>query len=140
MTGGSWRAPRSLRGTLTLFIIGYLVWQPFAAAALPRLVGTPRIEGRSGWQMFLLVLPTLGLIAGTLWWLGAQRHRGALRYWLRSTGRMLALSTMLMAARVGVEPLPAWFGAELGTAALMGALFGWTERWEAAPEHHTPPA
>jgi len=135
-----WHEPRSYGGTLTLFVISYLLWQPFAAAVLPRVVGTPRIDGPAAWQVFVLVLPVLGVIAGSLWWLGGQRRPGGLRYWLRSTGRMLGLSTMLMAARTGTEPIAIWCAVVVITAALMGFLFGWMERWELIPEHHTPPA
>lgn len=135
-----WRAPRSFGGTLTLFVVAYLLWQPLATAVLPRLVGMPRLEGRAAWQLFLLVLPVLGVIAGATWWLGASRPRGPLRYWLRGTARMLALTTMLMAAQVGVQPIAIWCAVVLGSAAVMGALFGWIERWESPPEHRTPPA
>ncbi len=136
----SWHSPRSYGGTLVLFVLGYILWQPFAAAVLPRLTGGPRIEGPEGWQVFLMLLPVLGVIGGSLWWLGAERKPGWIRNWLRSAARMLALSTMLMAARIGGVPISLWLAVTLGTAAIMGLLFGWMERWDTAASHHRPPA
>jgi hypothetical protein len=131
---GRWHSPRSYVGTLTLFVVGYLVWQPVAAFFLPRLLGSPRLEGSSAWQAFMLILPPLAVIGGTLWWAGGLRGPGAIRYWLRGTSRYLPLSTMLSAARIGTMPIATWLAVTLVTAALMGLTFGWMERWD-TPTH-----
>ena len=137
---GVQRSPRSYGKTLMLFVVGYLVWQSLAAATLPRLVGGPRLASARDWQIFLLVVATLGVLAGSVWWFTTQQSPSWWRNWLRSSARMLAVSTMFMAARIGHMPVALWLFVTLTTAAGTGVAFGWMERWDAAPSLQAPPA
>jgi hypothetical protein len=135
-----WREPRSLAGAVALFVVGYLLWQPFAVGALLPLVGERSFVSWALWRVFLEFVVLLGALSGALWWWGGKRPAGWLRYCLRSTGRLLALVTTLEGPRLTTMSAGEWLGLTLFTAVMTGAIFSPLERWNEARTLRPPAA
>lgn len=129
-------APRTLPGSIALFSVGYLLWQPVALLLLSLVAGSPvPFRDSREWISFAAVCVSLGAVAGIAWFFGTRSRAEWLRAWTKSSVTMLAMAVTLSADALPNDSLLPWLLVVAFMATLTGALFTplyyWSDRYEA---------
>jgi hypothetical protein len=124
-----WLEPKTLGGTVLLFALGYVVWQPLVQAFFHVIGRKPwPFTTPSEWARFVLAAGCIGVLAGVAWYHLTRMHAGWLRDWGESSVRMLALCTLLQ-ARWFAPADAGWWIVLLVTSVLMGAMLAGVTRF-----------
>lgn len=131
--------PKTLAGTVAMFAVGYVLWQPAAQFLLHAASGDPLpFATRAEWGRFVAVCAALGAVAGLVWWQAARLPRESVaKAWVRSSVTMIAMGVYITADRFSRDDLAWWLMTLLVIALFTGAmcipLYRLSDRDEATP-------